>query len=210
VNSDILNYTEQHIKKADIQDKSVLEVGSLNVNGSIRPYIELLEPKLYLGIDIKDGKNVDLIADITKCDKWNILFDVIICQSTLEHIRQWKKAVNNMKSLLSVDGLIYISIPDKEFHFHGYPYDWWRFSQKDLESIFNDFEIIRSDKIGMINLLIVKKINRTISDISNYKLYSILRKKLMKEQSIIDLIVWSLNNWKYLLRRAVVATLKLF
>jgi len=205
LNEDILKYTEQYIKKIDIQGKSVLEVGSLNVNGSVRPYIESLRPKSYLGIDIKDGNGVDSITDITKCNNWDVLFDVIICQSTLEHIRQWRKAVNNMKELLVPGGLIYISVPDKEFHFHAYPCDWWRFSQADLQIIFSDFETIRNDKIKMTTLFIGRKIDDSINDILNYKVYSILRNKLMKNQLYLDLAIWSFKNWKHLLRKILVA-----
>jgi len=202
MNEDILKYTEQYIKKSDIQGKSVLEVGSLDVNGSVRPYIESLRPKSYLGIDVQDGKGVDLIADITKLDNWDVLFDVIICQSTLEHICQWKKAVNNMKQLLIPGGLIYIAVPGIKFHYHGYPFDWWRWTTGDFKSIFSDFAILKMDQIENILLFIAKKpLDFKINDISNYKVYSILRNKLMKSQSYLDLAIWSLKNWKYLLKK---------
>ena len=39
--------------------KDVLEIGSLNINGSIR---EFFQQCVYLGVDIGPGKDVDLVA----------------------------------------------------------------------------------------------------------------------------------------------------
>ena len=41
----------------------MLEVGSLNVNGSIRPMIESRGPRSYLGVDVLDGPGVDRVVD---------------------------------------------------------------------------------------------------------------------------------------------------
>ena len=107
-----------------------------------------------------------------------------------------------MKQLLIPGGLIYIAVPGIKFHYHGYPFDWWRWTTGDFKSIFSDFAILKMDQIENILLFIAKKpLDFKINDISNYKVYSILRNKLMKSQSYLDLAIWSLKNWKYLLKK---------
>ncbi len=39
--------------------KSVLEIGSLNINGSIRPFFEQCT---YVGVDLGEGADVDVVA----------------------------------------------------------------------------------------------------------------------------------------------------
>ena len=41
----------------------VLEIGSLDINGSVRPLFE--DAEYYLGIDMQEGPGVDLVAKMT-------------------------------------------------------------------------------------------------------------------------------------------------
>lgn len=198
MNDAIIEYTQKYIKKTDIQGKTVLEVGSRDINGSIRSYIESLKPEIYIGIDKKSGKDVDVTVDITK--KFNAHFEVVICLNTLEHIRDWKTAINKMKGILRPNGLIYICVPTPKFHYHAYPFDWWRWYTGDIQTIFRDFTTIRLDQIGNILLFIGRKIEHEFVDISDHKLYSILRNKQMESQTIIDLMYWHVNNLQYLIK----------
>jgi len=43
----------KNLTKKEINNKKVIEVGSYDVNGSLRPIIELFKPKEYIGVDIK-------------------------------------------------------------------------------------------------------------------------------------------------------------
>lgn len=95
-----------NLQEKDVKGKRVIEVGSLNVNGSLRPLIESLCPKKYVGVDIVEGPGVDMI-----CDAENLVekfgdssFDVVITTELLEHVRNWKKVVSNIKNICTSGG----------------------------------------------------------------------------------------------------------
>lgn len=73
--------------------KHVLEVGSLDLNGSIRP---LFSHCVYVGVDLGPGPGVDVIAageDLTYPDN---SFDVVASCECFEHNPNWAKTFDNM------------------------------------------------------------------------------------------------------------------
>lgn len=67
----------------------MIEVGSLNVNGSLRPLLGSFKPNLYVGTDIVKGPGVDVV-----CKAEDLLrtfpkssFDVLISTELMEHVR---------------------------------------------------------------------------------------------------------------------------
>lgn len=81
----------------------VLEFGSLNINGSVKPIFEPYA-NTYFGIDMQEGPGVDMIADAASFDS-EILYDVIVCAEVFEHTPAWKEIVNNAHRLLKVGGV---------------------------------------------------------------------------------------------------------
>ena len=126
----------------DLRGKSVIEIGSKNVNGTVRPIMELLEPRSYVGVDIEPGDGVDLICSM--CDLINRFgknnFDVAISTCLLEHIKNWQEAVSNLKHVVKEGGLIIVAVPHL-WEYHGHPCDYWRFTSQDLKQIFSDCTI---------------------------------------------------------------------
>ena len=51
-----------NLKSKEIVEKRILEIGSRDVNGSLRPIIESLNPAEYIDIDIEKERDVDLIC----------------------------------------------------------------------------------------------------------------------------------------------------
>jgi len=94
----IIEWFKKNIISEEITGKDILEVGSLDVNGSVRPYIESLHPNSYLGIDMSEGKGVDLVLNANNILKYfgNKRFDVVICTDMLEHVYYWRTVINNM------------------------------------------------------------------------------------------------------------------
>jgi SAM-dependent methyltransferase len=126
-----------------VTGKQVLEVGSLNVNGSLRAHVEALKPVWYFGIDIQAGAGVDRVLDIANltterpyCD-----FDLVICTEMLEHAPDWRAAIQRIKGALKPGGWLLLTTRSVGFPFHEYPGDHWRFSVADMQRIFADFDI---------------------------------------------------------------------
>ncbi len=102
----------EYAKLKEFEGKRVLEVGAKYVNGSVRPFIiKFLKPKEYIGIDLESGKFVDIVMSAEELlnEFGPEAFDVIIAFNVLEHVKDWRTVINNIKSVLKTDGYIYIS-----------------------------------------------------------------------------------------------------
>ncbi len=77
-------------------NKKVLEVGSLNINGSVREFFTNCD---YLGVDIGEGKDVDLVCKGHELPFPNLSFDVVISCECLEHDVYWDKTFQKMCEL---------------------------------------------------------------------------------------------------------------
>jgi SAM-dependent methyltransferase len=188
MNIAVLEFFIENAQKEEFENKRILEVGSKYVNGSVRPLIKkFFNPKEYIGVDIEKGKFVDFV-----CNAENLVdyfgkesFDVVITTELLEHVKDWRKVINNMKEVLKPNGYIYITTRSKGFPYHGYPYDFWRYEIEDMKEIFKDFEIIKLEKdheAPGVFLKARKPKDYTGSiDLSEICLYSIILGKRTKE-----------------------------
>ena len=102
MNIPVLEFFIENVRDEEINGKRVLEVGSGYVNGSVRPFIERLRPKEYIGVDIVPAKFVDVIGPAEKIVECfgEESFDVVVSTELLEHVRDWRTAINNIKSVL--------------------------------------------------------------------------------------------------------------
>ena len=139
----VLEFFMENVTADEIKGKRVLEVGSRYVNGSVRPFINCLGPSEYLGVDIESGKYVDIILPAEALVEYfgEENFDVLIASEFLEHVRDWRAVVYNLKSVLMRGGLLFLTTRSYGYPFHAYPYDYWRFELADIRAIFSDFEI---------------------------------------------------------------------
>ncbi|WP_217423095.1 class I SAM-dependent methyltransferase [Methanocella conradii] len=88
-----------NLKKEEIEGKRIIEIGSLDVNGSLRPLLESYNPKEYIGVDIVKGPGVDKVCNVENLveEFGENVFDVVISTELLEHVKDWRKAISNMK-----------------------------------------------------------------------------------------------------------------
>jgi len=186
-----LDFVKQVLKKEDIEGRSVLEIGSLNVNGSARHYIESLKPSKYLGVDIAAGQGVDEICSIYDIvDRYRSeSFDVVISTEVMEHVKNWQKAISNMKQVVRKEGTILLTTRSAGFAYHGWPYDFWRYELSDISTIFSDFDIqfLENDSLmpGILMKAIKPKKYKELN-LSDFKLYSIVGNKRALKISRID------------------------
>lgn len=95
----------QGTKAAKLAGAHVLEFGSLDINGSVRPLLsELVVGGSYLGIDVQEGPGVDLVADASVYTS-DVKYDIIVCCEVFEHTPLWAKIIANAHSLLAPGGM---------------------------------------------------------------------------------------------------------
>lgn len=187
-------FVKNNLIKEDIENKDIIEVGSLNVNGTVRHFIEEYNPALYIGCDISEGDCVDEICDVYDLvDRYGEeRYDIVISCEMMEHVRDWKKAINNMKKILKVGGKIIITTRSPSFHYHEYPNDFWRFTENDFKIIFDDFDILSigfdaKEDPGIF--ICAKKKNKELSDLSCIELMPALNIEDFKDDLEKDIFV---------------------
>jgi len=84
------------------KNKKVLDIGSLDVNGCNR---DLFENCNYIGIDLGEGKNVDIIAAGNTYDGPDNYFDTIISTEVFEHDMFYPQTIQNVMRMLKPGGL---------------------------------------------------------------------------------------------------------
>lgn len=143
-NASCIGFAGEQISRADVAGKLVLEVGSLDVNGSVRQIIEPLAPAAYTGIDIEPGPGVDELCDVGQLmDRYGRdQFDLVLSTELVEHVRDWRTAFSNLKGVLRPGGQILVTTRSRGFPLHGYPSDYWRYEPDDMRRIFADFDAV--------------------------------------------------------------------
>lgn len=108
----------------------VVEFGSYDINGSIRPLIEPLASE-YIGVDWRPGPRVDVVslAHEVNFAEGEGEFDVVVSASMLEHDPYWRESLTEMVEVLRPGGLLGLTwgnennnrhclreAPDRKFH----------------------------------------------------------------------------------------------
>jgi len=75
----VIDFVARRLPTDISKNHSVVEFGSRDVNGTIRP---LLGAAQYVGVDIEPGPNVDIVMDAKRYDG---PADFVLCLETLEH-----------------------------------------------------------------------------------------------------------------------------
>ena len=133
---------------------NVLDIGSLDINGNNR---YLFEQCNYTGIDIGEGKNVDVVCSghLFKSDD---LFDVVISTECFEHDEHWQQTLKNViNNLLKDGGLFLFSCAAPGRPEHGtkktspkdspFTTDYYRnLSEEDIRSVLDCDEIFSNYK----------------------------------------------------------------
>ncbi len=191
-----LETVKKALAPSDVMGKRVLEVGALDVNGSVRGDIVALGPAEYVGIDIRPGPGVDVI-----CDAGDLVarfgenaFDIVISTELLEHARDWRRIVSNIKRVTKPDGLLIVSTRSYGVDFHRRPFDYWRYEKDDFTAIFSDVlvEDLKLDPTDPGLLIKARKPVRFVErDLDDIALYSILRRRRQRDHRRLDFVIFS-------------------
>lgn len=95
--------------------KDVLEIGSRNVNGTIRQLFGAAN--LYLGIDNAPGPGVDIVVDAAEMS-FVEEFDCVVCCEVLEHTPKWREIIARSAKALRPGGVLLVTCagPERDPH----------------------------------------------------------------------------------------------
>jgi SAM-dependent methyltransferase len=184
-------------------NRKVIEVGASDINGSLRTVIESLNPLSYLGVDVVKGKGVDDICDIKDLVKkyGKESFELVICTEVMEHVRDWRDAVSNLKNILKPKGTLILTTRSIGKHYHGYPFDFWRYEIDDMKMLFSDLLIKFIEKDPLTPGVFVKAQKPDAfleNNLETHELYSILREERCRNIRQFDMfffkIKWSIRK----------------
>lgn len=85
---------------------SVLEIGSLDINGSVRSFFAATT---YTGVDVAAGPGVDEVCQGQLVGHPSGVFDVVISCECMEHNPFWVETVSNMFRMAKPGGLVIVS-----------------------------------------------------------------------------------------------------
>jgi len=132
VHESVMAWVAERVEARRLRDASaILEVGSLDVNGSVR---ELFRG-FYTGVDIREGPGVDYIGSghdlpsLFRGDK----FDVVVCTEVLEHDPAFWLTLAGIRAVLRPGGSLLLTTRGNGFGEHREPTDLWRFMPDSLE-----------------------------------------------------------------------------
>jgi len=147
---------------------SVLDIGSLDINGNNRYLFENYD---YTGIDIGEGKNVDIVCKGHEFKPNNgHQFDVVISTECFEHDKFYEETILNACRLLKSGGLLMFSCATIGRPEHGttrtspkdspFTTDYYKnLSEQDIRDIWKDVSLWDAD---------VKKTSGIDSEFSEY------------------------------------------
>jgi predicted O-methyltransferase YrrM len=174
-----ITFILKYVLPTEVEGKRVLEVGAQNVNGSVRSYIEKMKPAEYVGVDITSGSGVDLVCNAEDLVEafGEDLFDVVITTEMMEHVMNWRTVISNLKRVLKPNGVLFITTRSKGFGYHGYPYDFWRYSVADMQAIFADmtkWAIEPDPSEPGVFVKVQKPLDFAERNLTEYQLYSVV------------------------------------
>lgn len=122
---------------------NVVDVGSLNVNGTYRDLFD--HNWNYAGTDIQQGANVDVIMPGEYSLPFSDSFaDLVISGQTIEHCRNPFKLVAEMARVLKSAGTIILIAPSVWVQ-HRYPIDCWRFLPDGMRCLLEESGLVYRD-----------------------------------------------------------------
>ena len=94
----------------------MLEVGSLNINGTMKIHFNECE---YVGVDVDAGKDVDLVCEGQFVDHADGTYDTTGSCNCFEHNPHWVETFANMYRMAKKNALVFVSVPTTGRPEHG-------------------------------------------------------------------------------------------
>lgn len=118
-----MSWVRSQVAEHGLAPKRTLEVGSLDVNGSVRPLFR----GTYVGVDMRAGPGVDVVATADALPFVDASFDVVVSTEMLEHDPAPWLSLPEMGRVLRAGGHLILTTRGNGFGEHDEPSDYWRF-----------------------------------------------------------------------------------
>jgi len=115
--AEFVEIVKRHLP-AHFNSGRVIEMGSLDINGSVRGRFNAAE---YVGVDLEAGPGVDLVCSGHEVDLPAGSFDCAISLECFEHNPFWAETFLNMLRLTRDDGLVLMTCATTGRREHGTP-----------------------------------------------------------------------------------------
>ncbi len=117
----------------------VLEIGSLQVQGEAVGDLRPLFPgKEYVGCDMQAGPGVDRVERLEALSFPDGWAGTVLCLNVFEHAWDFRRGAEEIRRVTASGGAALV-VTLFEFHVHAYPEDYWRFTPRALERLFEGF-----------------------------------------------------------------------
>ena len=94
-----------------------------------------------VGLDIKAGAGVDVVADAHKLPFDDESFNIVLCTEVLEHLHSPEIAINEMERVLIKGGKLILTTRFI-FPIHEAPNDYFRYTKYGLRHLFSGWDIL--------------------------------------------------------------------
>jgi SAM-dependent methyltransferase len=125
----------------------ILEIGSGDTRINQSAVNIFSNSKLFVQTDINKSYEHQYL-DITSTIEIEEKFDLVLCTNVLEHVFDFKTAINNLNYLLKENGHLLVSVPFI-YPLHDEPEDFWRFTEHSLKKLFSDFKFLTIKTTGI-------------------------------------------------------------
>ena len=122
-----MEYVAGAVERYDLAAGRILEIGSANVNGSVRS----LFTGEYTGIDHREAEGVDLVMRAANLYFPDATFDTVVSTSMLEHDPSFWLTLPEVGRVLKPRGFLILTTVATGFPYHDPP-DYWRFEMDTI------------------------------------------------------------------------------
>jgi SAM-dependent methyltransferase len=128
---------------------SILEIGSRDINstdlGMVLRDIKTPEGSKYVGIDIEEGRGVDIVCsshDLAIVKFKANEFDIVLCCEMLEHDSAPHITAKQIRRVLKPEGYLILTTTGLDRFYHNPPH-YWNFSLDGIRHLFRDYFIMK-------------------------------------------------------------------
>ena len=194
----MLAFRNKYLTIKKNEELLILDLGSLDVNGSYREYFDhaLGADWTYCGIDMAAGKNVDIV--LKNPYNWREIksnsADVLISGQAFEHIEFFWITMLEIARVLKPGGMCCIIAPSGGVE-HRYPVDCWRFYPDGFAAL------TRFARLELVEVFTQWEPDSRYTEHSNIWRDTVL---VCRKPRVSQFHAWRQELWRGLVRRGLI------